>query len=158
MNQLMNEGRSEIVPGTAVKLTDAGQRRLEQTLVHLDPDDEDEGGDAEILDEVEEDDTFYINQAEGNRYQLSYTLSNGRTVLFPLTAGGVENPRINMWFRREHFTVFDEDKNEEVDEETIRRRFQRTDRQDSSSIPPYSHGLLYDNGNLCSNLNRQHSN
>ena len=119
MNQLMNEGRSEIVPGTAVKLTNAGQQRLEQTLVHLDPDDDDEGGDAEILDEVEEDDTFYINQAEGNRYQLSYTLSNGRTVLFPLTAGGVENPRINMWFRREHFTVFDEDKNEEVDEETI---------------------------------------
>ena len=37
MNQLMNEGRSEIVPGTAVKLTNAGQQRLEQTLVHLTP-------------------------------------------------------------------------------------------------------------------------
>ncbi|MDA8837805.1 hypothetical protein N9N26_00910 [Candidatus Poseidoniales archaeon] len=119
MNQLMNEGRADIVMGTAVRLTDSGKRRLAQTLVHLNPDDEDDGGDAEILEDIDEDDTFYINEVENKRYQLSYTLSNGRTILLPITAGGVENPNSNMWFKREHFNVFDEDKNEELDEETI---------------------------------------
>lgn len=126
MNQLMNEGRADIVMGTAVKLTNAGKARLRGSLNQLDEDDEDDGGDAEILDDIDEDDTFYINEVIDKRYQLSYTLSNGRTVLFPLTLGGIEMPHTipgppprSVWFRREDFNVFDEDKNEELDEETI---------------------------------------
>jgi len=119
MNQLMNEGRDSILPGTAVKLTNTGRIRLRGSLAQLDEDDEDDGGDAEILDDIDEEDTFYINEVQGDRFQLSYTLSNGRTVLFPLTIGGVEQRDTNVWFRRADFTVFDEDKNEELDEETL---------------------------------------
>ena len=91
MNQLMNEGRADIVMGSAVKLTDDGKDRLRASLSHLDEDDEDDGGDAEILDDIDEDDTFYINEVRGNRYQLSYTLSNGRTVLLPYQQGELKN-------------------------------------------------------------------
>lgn len=127
MNQLMNEGRADIVMGTAIKLTNSGKTRLRGSLNQLDEDDEDDGGDAEILEDIDEDDTFYINEVENKRYQLSYTLSNGRTVLFPLTVGAIETPAViivggverSLWFRREDFNVFDEDKNEELDEETI---------------------------------------
>ena len=119
MNQLMNAGRADIVMGTAVKLERNGRARLTGSLANLDPDDEDDGGDAEILDDIDEDDTFYINEVQGDRYQLSYTLSNGRTILLPIQRGGVEDADQRRWFRRNEFNVFDEDKNEELDEETI---------------------------------------
>ena len=152
MNQLMNEGRADIVMGSAVKLTDDGKDRLRASLSHLDEDDEDDGGDAEILDDIDEDDTFYINEVRGNRYQLSYTLSNGRTVLLPLSAGGVEERDVNEWFERNttrggtrEFNVFDDDKNEELDEETLKEEgFKGQVNKSPPSIPSHRNGLLHD--------------
>jgi len=119
MNELMNTGRAELVAGTAVKLTSGGglgQDVLNRSLGYLDPDDPD---DEAILDEVDEDSTFYINEIRGNRYQLSIVV-DGDTILFPRRAdnGRADNREAN-WFARNHFEIFDEDKGENIDSETL---------------------------------------
>ena len=76
MNQPMNEGRRHR-DGSLSNYQMTGKTNYEHHLV-IDEDDEDDGGDAEILDDIDEDDTFYINEVRGNQtncfYQMSYSL------------------------------------------------------------------------------------
>ena len=71
------------------------------------------------------------------------------------TAGGVEERDVNEWFRRERVQRIDDDKNEELDEETLKKKDPRV----GNKFTEYSFAsqwTAHDDWNPHSPANRKH--
>jgi hypothetical protein len=121
IKQLLNQGREPVGVGTAVKLTDRGERKLQDGLDALNdlPVDDDENRD--IQNTVETDDTFYISAIENQNYQLTRNYEGDvGTLYFPMNPDNSPDINENHWFPKNNFEVYDEDEGEIMSEETKR--------------------------------------
>ena len=73
IKELLNAGREAIGVGTPVKLNDETGRRFQGLVDNLDigPDDDQDQELLGLQEEFDPDDTFYIHNIEGDRYQVS---------------------------------------------------------------------------------------
>ncbi len=128
IKELLNAGREAIGVGTPVKLNDETGRRFQGLVDNLDigPDDDQDTELMGLQEEFDPDDTFYIHNIEGDRYQVSRRYGgdyNGEAI-FPLhrDRSGQADDDVNTWLQRRHFNVFDEDANAEMSEDDMREK------------------------------------